>query len=160
MKKALLVFAICSVVLLMAAVAEAAQSEQITITVAVAPNLSVELSSSSVALGTVAIGSTTVSSEPIVVRNNGTGVAEVFSLSHSSSGDWTSGITAGDETYVLNAAFAESTAGASFAQVDSVVSNSVSYDGTENLWFQFMAPTSTATTDAQSITVTVNAQLP
>jgi len=150
-------------VLVAGTVAEAAQSEDVTITVAVTPTLSVSLSSDNIALGSVASGSTTETSEAIVVTNNGTGVAEVFSLSHSSTGDWTSGTTAGDETYALNAAFANTVAGATWAHVDLVVSDSTAYNGTQNLWFQFNAPTSTtstASTAQQSITVTVNAQLP
>lgn len=162
MRKAISILAVASLMLLMGALSEAiaAQSGQITITVSVSPNLSVELSGNSVALGTVAVGSTTVSSQPVVVKNNGSGIAEVYTLSHSTLGDWTSGTTPGVETFVLNAAFADSVAGASWAHINSVVSDSVPYDGTRKLWFQFKAPTSTATANEQSIAVTVTAQLP
>lgn len=162
MRKVISILAAASLMLLMGALSEAmaAQSEQVTITVSVSSKLSVELSGNNVALGTVAAGSTTVSSQPVIVRNNGSGIAEVYTLSHSTSGDWTSATTPEAETFVLNAAFAESSAGASFAHVDSVVSDSVPYDATRKLWFEFKAPTSTATANEQSIAVTVTAQLP
>lgn len=161
MKRTIIACTILSLMLLVAAVeADAAQSEDITITVTATPALSVSVSSNSLALGSVALGSTTVSSPAIIVTNDGSGAAEVFTLSHSTSDDWTSGTTPGDETFVLNAAFADDVGSATWAHIDSVVSDSVVYNGAENLWFQFMAPTSSAFTTEQSISVTVTAQLP
>ena len=161
MRKTLLAFTMVSLMVLVAGtVAEAAQSENVSIAVRVAPALSVSLSSGSIDLGSVTAGSTTVTSDALTVTNNGSGVAEVFTLSHSSAGDWTSGTTAGDETYVLNAAFADTAAGATWAHVNSVISGSTAYDASQKLWFQFKAPISTDSTAQQSITVTVNAQLP
>jgi len=139
---------------------EAGQSENVDITVTVTPSLSVSLSGSALALGTVAVASTTESGTAIVVENNSSGVAERFSLAHSTSGDWTSGTTPGAETFALNVAFAETIGGASWTQVDLVVSGSVDHNGTANLWFQFKAPTTTSATAEQTINVTVNAQLP
>lgn len=162
MRKILIAFTIAAFAVLVTTgfQIEAAQTEDITITVSMASTLSVNLSSSSIALGAVAAGSTTETSKAIVVSNNGSGQAEVFSLSHSTSGDWTSGTTPGANTFVLNAAFAENVEYASWRQVDSAVSDSVAYGNSRNLWFQFLAPTSSASTAEQSITVTVNAQLP
>ncbi|MFC1631262.1 hypothetical protein ACFL1I_04545 [Candidatus Omnitrophota bacterium] len=158
MKKGLLMLAIAA--LAFSGVAEAAPSESVAITVSVVANLSVTLSSNTVALGAVSPGSTTVSSSAITATNDGSGLAEVFSLSHSTSGAWTTGAAPGAETYVLNAAFAADPAGATWTRVDSVVSGTVDNGGSEDLWFQFQAPTTTAATDSQSINVTVTAQLP
>lgn len=168
MKKALSIFAIASLLLFAIALTEAnaAESGSITITVSVSSSLSVELLDadempcSSIALGTVGVGSTAVSSMPVYVKNNGSGVAERFTLSHSYSGDWTSGTAAGDETFALKAGFGENPELIGWSHVDLVTSNEVEHDNSDMLWFQFMAPTSTAVTEPQSITVTVTAQLP
>lgn len=161
MKKIFLVFSIILALLAMqASESQAAQSENVSITVTVAPSLSLSLSGSSIALGAVTTGSTTETSEAIIVENTGSGVAERFSLSHSTSGDWTSGTTPGAETFVLNAAFVDTVAGATWAHADSVISGNVVHGSREKLWFQFNAPTATSSTSEQTITITVNAQLP
>ena len=158
MKRITLVIAIASLMLLLVGAGEsqAAPSENITITVAVTPGLSISLSNNNVSLGSVDAGDTKESGSAVVVTNNGSGVAEVFTLSHAYAGSWTSGTTQGDETFVLNANFD----GGSWTHVNSLVSGSVPSGGTKDLWFQFLAPSSTVTTDQQSMTVTVSAQLP
>ena len=159
MNKILRAFAVVALLAMAAWQAEAAQNEDITITVSMASTLSVSLSGNSIALGAVAPGSTTISSPAIVVTNDGSGQAEVFSHSHSTSGDWTSSTTTpGADTFVLNAIFRADAPG--FVHVDSAVSDSVAYGDSRSLDFQFLAPTSSASTAEQAITVTVTAQLP
>jgi len=156
MKKTLLALTVAVFLMTVAITGvQAAQSGNITITVSVVPTLSVELSGSSIALGAVAVGSTTESGV-ITVKNNGSGAAEKFTLSLAYDGPWTSGTSAGDETFALKAAFGTD----SWSAVDAAVSDSVAYNQTEELKFQFKAPTSTTVTSQQAFTATVTAQLP
>jgi len=157
---------VAATVLSVAAVgsAHAAASENLTITVTVSPNVSIELADiggspiSTLALGTVGVGGSVTASAPIVVKNNGSGVGERITISHTSSGAWSSGATAEDETYVLSADFVDDVASASWTQVDSVQPVYVDHNDSAKVWFKFDAPTSTRVSSQQSLNVIINAE--
>ena len=158
---------------LAAAPAFAANPATISVTVTI-QNLSVS-ASGPIAFGTVIGGSQTVAGSASTITNDGN-VVETMSLSLTNPGSWTAVQAApGAEEYALLAQFngAAPTA-ASFVYADhaltttSVASSATKFAGgqtglsmaaaaTRNLWFRFNAPTSTAVTTQQTISVTVTA---
>lgn len=155
----------------------AAQTDTVAVRVTVTPVLSVNITETSLALGSVASGSTTVSTSGITVTNDGSGVNETYSLSVANPAAWTVSQTApGTEIYVLNAAFSNLVSGVTWNEANhalsttAVASSSTKFAGdqtgvsvpknaTRKLWFQFKAPTATAATTEQTITLTVTAQV-
>lgn len=151
----------------------AANPATITVTVTI-QNLSVS-TTGPIAFGTVVAGSESVSAAASTVTNDGNST-ETFSLSLTNPAGWTAVPNApGAEEYALLARF-NSTAPAAntFTYVDHALSTSsvpcsgtkfagnqtglsVAAAGTRSLWFRFNAPTSTAVTTQQSISVTVTA---
>jgi len=155
--------------------AHAASSDTIAVKVTIIASLSVDITESELSLGSVNVGTTTASPTAITVTNNGSGVAETYSLSLTNPSGWTASQTAaGSEAYVLNAAFNSDDSvtwdnAAHALSVAPVVSTADKFAGDQtgaavphgavrNLWFQFLSPTATGVTDEQSITVTVTAQ--
>ena len=145
----------------------------ISVTVTI-QNLSVS-ATGAIAFGTVVSGSETVSGSPSTVTNDGN-VVETYSLSLTNPSGWTAVQAApASEQYALLAEFnAAAPAAASFsygnhalstASVASTASTfagdqngaSVAVSATRSLWFRFNAPTTTAVTTTQSITVTITA---
>lgn len=113
----------------------------------------------------------------ITITNNGSGVAETYSLNLTEPSGWTSSTTvAGADIYVLNAAFDSDGTGISWLAANhalttsSVASDatkfagdqtglSVPYNATRELWFQLTPPTSTTQTGTKSIQITITAGL-
>ena len=151
----------------------AANPATISVTVTI-QNLSVS-ASGPIAFGTVIAGSETVSSGASTITNDGN-VVETMSLSLTNPGSWTAVSAApGAEGYALLAQFkATAPTAASFTYANhalttsSVASSATKFAGdqtglsmavaaTRSLWFRFNAPTSTAVTTQQTISVTVTA---
>jgi len=152
----------------------AANPATISVTVTI-QSLSVS-ATGAIAFGTVTSSSSTVSSTSSTVTNDGN-VTETFSLSLTNPGTWTAVQAAPSvaEQYALLAEFnSAAPAGGSFTYANHALStSSVAASGTKfagdqtglslaatstrNLWFRFDAPTSTAVTTQQTITVTVTA---
>ncbi len=151
----------------------AANPATISVTVTI-QNLSVS-ATGPIAFGTVVAGSQTVSSSASTITNDGN-VVETMSLSLTNPGSWTAVQAApGAEEYALLAQFnaaaptavsftyanhalttsSVASSGTKFAGDQTGVSMAVS--GTRSLWFRFNAPTSTAVTTQQTISVTVTA---
>lgn len=155
-------------------VARAANPATIQVTVTI-QSLSVS-ATGPIAFGTVTSGSQTVSASAATVTDDGNAI-ETYSLSLTNPASWTAvqAAPAAAETYALLAQF-HSTAPTpvSFTYADHALSTipiacsgsvfagdqtglSVGVGATRNLWFRFNAPTSTAVTTQQAITVTVTA---
>jgi len=154
--------------------AQAANPATISVTVTI-QYLSVS-TTGPIAFGIVVAGSQTVSGSASTVTNDGNST-ETFSLSLTNPSSWTAVQAAPStaEDYALLAQFNSSgPTAASFAYADhalttvSVASSgtkfaanqtglSVAASGTRSLRFRFNAPTSTAVTSQQTITVTVTA---
>ena len=157
-----------------AGVAHAANPATISVTVTIQA-LSVS-TTGPIAFGTVVVGSETVSGSASTVTNDGN-VTETFSLSLTNPGSWTAvqAAPSSAEDYALLAKFNSAAPTAvSFTYADHALSTvsvassatkfaanqtglSVTAAGTRSLWFRFNAPTSTAVTTQQNITVTVTA---
>ena len=157
-----------------AGAAHAGNPATITVTVTI-QNLSVS-TSGAIAFGTVVSGSSSVSGSASTVTNDGN-VTETYSLSLTNPASWTAdqAAPAVAEHYALLAEYNSSAPAAntfSYANhalsTSSVASSgtkfagdetglSVAVSGVRHLWFRFDAPTSTAVTTQQSITVTVTA---
>ncbi len=152
----------------------AANPATISVTVTI-QNLSVS-ATGPIALGTVVAGSETVSGSASTVTNDGN-VTETYSISLTNPGTWTAvqAAPASAEQYALSAQFnSGAPTAASFTYANHALStSSVASSGTKfagnqtglsvtatsarSLWFRFNAPTSTAVTTQQTITVTVTA---
>lgn len=163
----------------LAAPANAAETADITVTVTI-QNLSLNLSSNTWALGTLAAGSTTQMTEAndITVTNDGN-VSEDFTLRLTNPAAWTAGAAAAADTYVLSGVFcaaADAPGGTDFTADDIVTTStqtatagvfgyaggsddgvSVSASGSVDLWLEFAAPTSSTDFTEQMITMTVGA---
>jgi hypothetical protein len=161
--------------LLATGVAHAANPVTITVTVTI-QNLSVSVSGSTVAFGTVTASSQTVSGSASNVTNDGN-VTETYSLSLTNPASWTADQAAPStaEHYALLAQFNSSApAAGTFSYANHALSTSsvassatkfagdetglsVAVSGVRHMWFRMNAPTSTAVTTQQSITVTLTA---
>ena len=146
----------------------------ISVTVTI-QNLSVS-ASGPIAFGTVVAGSQTVSTSSSTVTNDGN-VTETYSISLTNPSTWTAvqAAPSSAEEYALLAQFNSSApAAGSFSYANNAISTapltcsgtvfaggqtglSVAAAATRALWFRFNAPTSTAVTTQQSITVTLTA---
>lgn len=154
--------------------AYAANPANISVTVTI-QNLSVQ-ATGPIAFGTVVAGSEHVSTSASTVTNDGN-VTETYSLSLTDPATWTAvqAAPSAAEEYALLAKF-NSTAPAAntFTYGDHALSTtptaasgtefagdetgaSVAISGARSLWFRFNAPTSTAVTSQQTITVTITA---
>jgi hypothetical protein len=154
--------------------AQAANPATISVTVTI-QNLSVS-ATGPIAFGTVVAASQTVSGAASTVTNDGN-VTETYSLSLTNPASWTAvqAAPSAAEEYALLAQFnSAAPTAASFTYADHALSTtsvassatqfagnqtglSVATSGTRSLWFRFNAPTSTAVTTQQTITVTVTA---
>ncbi len=152
----------------------AANPATISVTVTI-QNLSVS-ATGPIAFGTVVAGSQTVSSSASTVTNDGN-VVETMSLSLTNPSSWTAvqAAPSSAEEYALLAQFnAAAPTAASFTYANHALSTtsvassgtkfagdqtglSMAVSGTRSLWFRFNAPTSTAVTTQQTISVTVTA---
>jgi hypothetical protein len=151
----------------------AANPATISVTVTI-QNLSVS-ATGPIAFGAVTAGSETVSAAASTITNDGN-VTETYSLSLTNPAGWTAVQAApGAEEYALLAKLnTVAPAPASFTYADhSLSTSSVACSGTKfagdqtgvsvpaaatrSLWFRFNAPSSTAVTTQQTITVTVTA---
>ena len=152
----------------------AANPATISVTVTI-QNLSVS-ATGPIAFGTVVAGSQTVSGAASTVTNDGN-VTETYSLNLTNPATWTAvgAAPSAAEEYALLALFnnaapvgtdfgyanhalstvSTASSGTKFAGTQSGLSVPVTQ--TRNLWFRFNAPTSTAVTTQQAITVTVTA---
>lgn len=158
----------------LANLAHAGNPATISVTVTI-QNLSVA-ASGPIAFGTVLAGSQTVSSSSSTVTNDGN-IAETFSLSLTNPSTWTAVQLAPSsaEEYALLTQFSSSApAAGSFTFANHSLSTtaasssatrfagdqtgvSVAASSSRSVWFRFNAPTSTAVTTQQNITVTVTA---
>ncbi len=174
MRKLLGTMLIASALVIGAApMAMAANPATISVTVTI-QNLSVS-ASGPVAFGTVVAGTQTVSTSGSTVLNDGN-VTETYSLSLTNPGGWTATQAApGAEEYALNAQFnSAAPTGASFGYANHALSTlstaasatkfagnqtglSVPVSSSRSLWFRFDAPSSTAVTTQQTISVTLTA---
>ena len=163
-----------TLLLVSAGAAHAANPATISVTVTI-QSLSVS-ATGPIAFGTVVAGSETVSSSASTVTNDGN-VTETFSLSLTNPSSWTAvqAAPATAEDYALLAKFNSAAPTAvSFTYADHALSTvsvassaskfaanqtglSVTAAATRSVWFRFNAPTSTAVTTQQNITVTVTA---
>ena len=168
-------FLAVAILALVSAPAFAANPATISVTVTI-QNLSVS-TSGPIAFGTVVSGSQTVSSGASTVTNDGN-VTETYSLSLTNPTTWTAvqAAPSSAEEYALLAEFSSAApAAGSFTYANFPLSTtpvvcsatkfagdqtglSVTAGGVRSLWFRFNAPTSTAVTTQQSITVTITAQ--
>lgn len=160
--------------------AEADNPVSFDITVNVVHTLSIEYDPADVtayATLVATIGVTAVqTSGGITMINNGSGVAETYSLNLTEPSGWTSSTTvAGPETYVLNAAFDANGTGISWLAANHALTTSpvassgtkfagadqtglnVPFDAMRDLWFQLVLPTSTTETATQIIPITITA---
>lgn len=155
---------------------QAEQSGTVTIKVTIAPSISVSLSEDAVSLGSLAAGATAVSTTPITITNNGSGINQTYSLSLTNPSGWTaSQVSAGVEEFALNAAFSDSATTITWDTAEHALSTApvsatsakfagnqtginVPYNATRKLWFQFKAPTATTVNTEQSIVVTITAE--
>ena len=157
-----------------APMAWAANPATISVTVTI-QNLSVS-ATGPIAFGTVTTSSSTVSGAASTVTNDGN-VTETFSLSLTNPGSWTavqaapsaaeeyallaqfnsSAPTSGSFTYANHALSTTSVASSGTKFAGDQTGLSVAAAATRGLWFRFDAPTSTAVTTQQTITVTVTA---
>jgi hypothetical protein len=159
--------------LTIASSAYAANPATISVTVTI-ENLSVA-ATGPIAFGTVTAGSQTVSTGASTVTNDGN-VTETYSLDIADPAGWTGVQTVpGVEEYGLLAQFnSAAPTAASFTFAEHSMSStstaasaskfagdetglSVATSATRSLWFRFDAPSSTAVTTQQTITVTVTA---
>jgi len=162
-----------ALVLGLASLAAAGNPATISVTVTI-QNLSVS-ATGPVAFGTVVAGTQSVSTSGSTLTNDGN-VTETYSLSLTNPSGWTAKQAApGVEEYALNAEFNSSApTGASFTYASHALSTvstaasgtkfagdqnglSVPVSGTRTLWFRFDAPSSTAVTSQQTVSVTVTA---
>lgn len=152
------------------------QTGTVTIKVTIAPSISISLSENAVSLGSLAAGGAALSTTPITVKNNGSGINETYSLSLTNPAGWTaSQSVAGAEEFVLNAAFSDSSTGIAWDTAEHALSTApvsatstkfagdqtgrnVPYNAARKLWFQFKAPTATTVNSEQSIVVTITAE--
>lgn len=167
--------ALATAVMLFAGVAQvwAANPATISVTVTI-QNLSVS-ATGPIAFGTVVAGSETVSGSASTVTNDGN-VTETYSLSVTNPASWTAVQAApAAEQYALSAQFnSAAPTAASFAYATHALSTtstassatkfagnqtglSVAAAATRSLWFRFNAPSSTAVTTQQTMTVTITA---
>lgn len=157
-----------------ASMAWAANPATISVTVTI-QSLSVS-ATGPIAFGIVVAASETVSGSASTVTNDGN-VTETYSLSLTNPGSWTAvqAAPSAAEEYALLAKFnSGAPTAASFTYADNALSTaSVASSGTKfagsqtglsvlatnarSLWFRFNAPTSTAVTAEQTITVTLTA---
>lgn len=156
--------------------AAAATSDTVAVTVTIGCTLSVNVTETTLNLGTVAPSGTIASTSGATVTNNGSGCNETYSLSLTNPSGWTASQTApGANQYVLNAAMDADGTGITWGAANHALSttptacSATKFAGDQTclnvagaagrkLWFQFLAPTSTSVTTQQSITVTVTAQ--
>jgi len=149
---------------------------QTTVTVTVKNyTVSVEITGS-VSLGELIVGTTGYSPLAVSVKNNGN-ISESFWLSLTNPSGWTSGSSAGANQFVLMGAF-DAAGGAGFpwnvsnhALTTSPAKSSatrfagsqsglaVPINDTRSLWFAFGAPTTTTVETAQTIPVTITAEI-
>lgn len=152
----------------------AANPATISVTVTI-QNLSVS-ATGPIAFGTVVASSQTVSGSASTVTNGGN-VTETYSLNLTNPASWTAvqAAPSSAEEYALLAIFnTAAPVGTDFSYANHALSTSstassgtkfagtqtglsVTASGTRSLWFRFNAPTSTAVTTQQTITVTVTA---
>lgn len=176
MAKKIFTIAVSAFFCLLALQANAAQSDAVLVKVTIAHSLSVNITEDNLSLGSVATGATAVSTTPVIVTNNGTGISESYSLSLTNPAGWTASQTnAGAETYVLNAGFSNAVSGISWDNADHALSTTsqaatdvkfagdqtgsqVPYNAVRKLWFQFKAPTVTTVNAEQNIIITITAQ--
>jgi hypothetical protein len=151
----------------------------VAVKVTITPSNSVSITETEIILpGPISAGGTVVSGAGVTVTNDGSGIAETYSLSLANPAGWTASQTApGSETYVLNAAFSSVVAGITWNVTNQALSTSavastaikfagdqtgvsVPYGapGVRKLWFQFKAPTATSINTQQAIAVMVTAQ--
>ena len=170
-RTAVFVFAGC----FLAGIAQAGGSDSVMVKVKIAPSISVSITEAELSLGTMDAGATKVATSAVTVTNDGSGINETYSLSLTNPSGWTaSQSAAGVEKYVLDAAFSSSTSGITWDEAKHALSTTptaasatkfagdqtgagVPYNATRKLWFQFKAPTATAVTEEQAITVTITA---
>jgi hypothetical protein len=181
MRKMILVLVVVGFLgLCMADLADAAQTADITVTVT-CRMLSVGVSPTSYAFGTVNEGSNTLATSSITVTNNGN-ATETYQIKLTAVAGWTA-IQTGTPTtdqYMLSAIFHDTGTApivGDFADNDALSTTyatssvtvfaqdvtppqtgvSVAAAATRNLWFKFYAPSATTVGTQQSITVTINA---
>lgn len=178
MKNKILSFSIAVLILycLVIPATKAAQSDSVLVKVRVLPSISVSISEDAVSLGSVNAGATVISSEPVKITNDGSGIEETYSISLSNPDGWTASQTAaGADTYVLNAAFSSASSNIIWSEADHalsttpVASSTTKFAGDQTginvpqgalriLWFQFKAPTATLVNTEQDIVITITAQ--
>lgn len=153
--------------------AEAAATENMTVLASVSSVLSVALLGAPTNFTSVGAGSTVAADSAIVATNDGSGVTETYQLSIVNPANWTSSGTPASEVFSMYGQF-NSTVPTAFTAANHlltttpVLSTAVKFAGNQNalnvahaatrdLWLRFDAPTLTAFTAVQSITVVVTA---
>ena len=184
MKKSIAITVLAGLFLLPAYIAQAALSDSVTVKVKIAPSISVDITETELPIGDVtagiAAGSVIPSATGVTVKNNGSGVAETYSLSLTDPAlRWKAVQTDVDrntaaEKYILNAAFASTKNNITWDDAKHALSTTptpcttskfagdqngiaVPYNTPKTLWFQFKAPIATEVGTEQGITVTVTA---
>lgn len=162
-----------AVILALGGQAYAAATENMTVQASVSAVLSVALAGTPGNFTGVGAGSTVTADTPIVATNDGSGVTETYQVSIVDPANWTSAGTPASEVFSMYGQF-NSVVPSLFLAANHlltttpVLSTALQFAGdqdalnvahlaTRDLWLRFDAPTLTAFTAVQSITVVVTA---
>ena len=172
MRYLLMVIAAVMMVVLLSTTAFAGNSATINVTVSIAAQASISVTGGPVDFGTMSIGASSVSTAPVVVKNNGSGGNETYSISLIDPSGWTSVVTApGAEQYRLSCAFdadgsltwnptnnaltttTQASTATKFAGDETGLH--VPYNADRHLYFKMETPSSTTSTTGKTIQVVI-----
>ncbi len=172
MKYFLMVIATVMMAALFSTYAFAANSATINVTVSIAAQASISVTGGPVDFGTMGIGASSVSTTQVVVKNNGSGGNETYSISLIDPSGWTSVVTApGAEQYRLSCAFdadgsltwnptnnaltttTQASTATKFAGDETGLH--VPYNADRHLYFKMETPSSTSSTTGKTIQVVI-----
>ncbi|MDP3791306.1 MAG: hypothetical protein Q8R38_04605 [Candidatus Omnitrophota bacterium] len=172
MRHFLMIVGMVAIVALFSTNAFAGNSATINVTVSIAAQASISVTGGPVDFGTMNIGAASVSTTPIVVKNNGSGGNETYSISLIDPSGWTSVITTpSTEQYRLSCAFdadgnltwnPTNHALATSTQVSTSTKFAgdetglhVPYNAERSLYFKIETPSSTSSTTGKIMQVVV-----
>jgi hypothetical protein len=154
-------FLVVLMVLGLCGVVSAADTDSINLLVTPGYMLSVNIVEASYDFGTVDLGATTVSTQAVSVNTNGANINQKLRFTCANSSAWNVGATASDNIFAMYGYFATSQPTSGWIQITSagtyVDSNEtdVPKDTTKYLWFKLGMPTSSSTSEQQTIAFTV-----
>jgi len=173
-----LLMIIISVMVIMAfsGSAFAASSATINVTVSIAAEASISVTGGAVGFSSMGVGASAVSTTPVVIKNNGSGGSETYSLSLVNPSVWTAVTTTpGAEQYRLSSAF-DADGNLTWDPVNqaltaaSQVSTTTRFAGDEtgagvpfnaerHLYFKIETPSTTSSVGQKTIQVVVTASV-